>query len=547
LEFTYNDSGRADKGKIVLAMNKKQASNAENPPEEVTIEISLNNRNIRTIFDLKSLLFNVVEKKVDGKDAFIFEGKGYGHGIGMSQYGAHQMAKEGLSYTKILEFYYPGTKLEKLNIEPDKGGAPKPSNPSPQPEPKPEPKPDPKPDPKHDPKPDPKPEPKPDPGKEQQFGVVNVSTSLNVRSGPGTNYKRIGSLKKGARVEILDRSGAWYKIKTGSLQGYVHGDYIVLENKGQTPPPSPGNNSGSGKTDPAPPPSDDKRYGVVTASALNVRSGPSTKNHKVGMVVKGTRLTILGTQGSWYKISYNGKTAYVHSDYVKLESTSTPSPGSGNVGTVIGKATVTASSLNVRSGPGTNYKRIGSLPRNRQVELLAKQGAWYKIKYGSGVGYVHGNYLKIVSSGNTSNNSGSSDNSSNRGTTQRTGTVNASALNVRSGPGTNYSSKGLLSRGSKVTIVGESGSWYKINYGSGTGYVHKNYIKLTSESSRATQQRTGTVNASALNVRSGPGTNYSRIGVLSRGAKVTITGESGGWYKINYGNGTGYVSKQYIK
>ena len=49
----------------------------------------------------------------------------------MSQYGAHQMAKEGLSYTKILEFYYPGTKLEKLNIEPDKGGAPKPSNPSP--------------------------------------------------------------------------------------------------------------------------------------------------------------------------------------------------------------------------------------------------------------------------------------------------------------------------------------------------------------------------------------------------------------------------------
>ena len=124
------------------------------------------------------------------------------------------------------------------------------------------------------------------------------------------------------------------------------------------------------------------------------------------MVVKGTRLTILGTQGSWYKISYNGKTAYVHSDYVKLESTSTPSPGSGNVGTVIGKATVTASSLNVRSGPGTNYKRIGSLPRNRQVELLAKQGAWYKIKYGSGVGYVHGNYLKIVSSGNTGNNSG---------------------------------------------------------------------------------------------------------------------------------------------
>ncbi len=524
LEFKYNDSGRASEGTIVLSMNKKQ-----DPDNKINISITLSKSNIRTVFDLKSLLFDVVDKT----DAFVFEGKGYGHGIGMSQYGAYQMAREGFTYDQILAFYYEGTSLSDLNIEPDKGGDPKPSNPSTNPEPEPEPKPD----------------PKPDPGKEQQFGRVNVSTSLNVRSGPGTNYKRIASLKKGDRVEILDRSGAWYKIKTGSIQGYVHGDYIVLETKEQPTPPSSGNDQKPGTTDPAPPPSDDRRYGIVTASALNVRSGPSTKNHKVGMVVKGTRLTILATQGVWYKISYNGKTAYVHSDYVKLESTSTPSTGSGNVGTVIGKATVTASSLNVRSGAGTNYKRIGSLPRNRQVELLAKQGAWYKIKYGSGVGYVHGDYLKIISSGNTGNNNSSNNSGSqNSGTEQRTGTVNASALNVRSGPGTNYSRKGTLSRGTKVTITGESGSWYKIKYGSGTGYVHKNYITITSGSnSRATEQRTGTVNASALNVRSGPGTNYSRVGLLSRGAKVTITGESGSWYKIKSGSLTGYVSKQYIK
>ena len=50
LEFTYNDSGRADKGKIVLAMNKKQDSNKETEPEEIIVEIGLSNRNIRTIF-----------------------------------------------------------------------------------------------------------------------------------------------------------------------------------------------------------------------------------------------------------------------------------------------------------------------------------------------------------------------------------------------------------------------------------------------------------------------------------------------------------------
>ena len=259
----------------------------------------------------------------------------------------------------------------------------------------------------------------------------------------------------------------------------MHGDYIVLENKAQTPPPS-NQNQKPPAADPAPPPSDDKRYGTVTASSLNVRSGPSTKNHKVGMVVKETKLTILGTQGSWYKISYKGKDAYVHSDYVKLESTGKSTSGSTSV---IGTATVTASSLNVRSGAGTNYKKIGSLPKNKKVDLLAKQGAWYKIKYGSGVGYVHGNYLKVNStSSSNKNSSGNSSNSGNqtRGSEQRIGTVNASSLHVRSGPGTKHSSKGLLSRGTKVTITGESGSWYKIKYGSGTGYVHKNYIKLTS-------------------------------------------------------------------
>ena len=44
---------------------------------------------------------------------FIFEGRGWGHGVGMSQWGAKLMAERGKSYTQILEFYFPGTKIEK--------------------------------------------------------------------------------------------------------------------------------------------------------------------------------------------------------------------------------------------------------------------------------------------------------------------------------------------------------------------------------------------------------------------------------------------------
>lgn len=43
----------------------------------------------------------------------LFEGHGYGHGVGLSQYGTRQMAEEGKTYKEILSYFYPGTKLEK--------------------------------------------------------------------------------------------------------------------------------------------------------------------------------------------------------------------------------------------------------------------------------------------------------------------------------------------------------------------------------------------------------------------------------------------------
>lgn len=59
----------------------------------------------------------------------------------------------------------------------------------------------------------------------------------------------------------------------------------------------------------------------------------------------------------------------------------------------------------------------------------------------------------------------------------------------------------------------------------------------------------GTVDADGdgLNVRSGPGTSYGKIGWLADGSSVTILLTTNGWHKINYGTGTGYVSADYVK
>lgn len=66
---------------------------------------------IRSIFSLKSATFSV--KYEDGK--FVFTVSGYGHGVGMSQYGANEMAKKGNTYDEILTHYYKNAVISTLS------------------------------------------------------------------------------------------------------------------------------------------------------------------------------------------------------------------------------------------------------------------------------------------------------------------------------------------------------------------------------------------------------------------------------------------------
>jgi len=126
--------------------------------------------------------------------------------------------------------------------------------------------------------------------------------------------------------------------------------------------------------------------------------------------------------------------------------------------------------------------------------------------------------------------------------------VDGSGLYMRSGPSTSYNDLIKLKDGTKVYIIGESGSWYKIRLSGGAeGYVYKSYIK-TQTSSSSTQIQTGKVKVDTkLTVRSGAGTSYDAKGYLKNGAVVSITENKDGWYKIRTSTGLeGYCSAEYI-
>ncbi len=64
---------------------------------------------------LKSTLFQIRPLSEEDGGHFVFVGSGHGHGVGMSQWGARAMAEKGANYRQILETFYPGTRLERLD------------------------------------------------------------------------------------------------------------------------------------------------------------------------------------------------------------------------------------------------------------------------------------------------------------------------------------------------------------------------------------------------------------------------------------------------
>ncbi len=145
---------------------------------------------------------------------------------------------------------------------------------------------------------------------------------------------------------------------------------------------------------------------VTATTDVNVRSGPGNSYSVLTVMSKGTSTTQLGSSGNWIKVTVNGKTGYVYNKYLSGSSTSSSSSTTTTTTTSTSKTVyVTASALNVRSGPSTSYSVIGSLKKGSSASVVGTSGSWYKIKYGSGYGYISSSYTSSSSSSSSSSTS----------------------------------------------------------------------------------------------------------------------------------------------
>ena len=296
-------------------------------------------------------------------------------------------------------------------------------------------------------------------------GTVKCTSYVNVRKGPGTNYTILARAVAGSQVEIYQTkwvgSSQWGRM----TNGWICMDYVSLSSDSQ---------SGSGSTD-------TQISGTVSGSNVNVRSGAGTGYSIVGRKNSGDAITVYERKTSgglnWGRI---GDNQWICLAYVRLENaggTETPQPGSESNSSVSGDGTSavqdtgTVSSttgLNVRSGPGTGYARIKTLSPGTVVSLYE-----YRTVDGVRWGRIQASQWVCMTYVQLSSQSGAES--------EQTGTgkvISTTVLNIRSGPGTNYSRVGQLTPGTKIEITEQTKtngvSWGK----TAQGWVCMTYVKM---------------------------------------------------------------------
>ena len=278
-----------------------------------------------------------------------------------------------------------------------------------------------------------------------------------------------------------------------------------------------------------------------TTEYVHLRSGPGTNYDSQGVLAEGTVLTVTDTSNSeWYAVrTSGGTTGYIFSQYIAIG------------GSDSGSAAKTTEYVHLRSGPGTNYSSKGVIASGTAITVTdTSNSEWYAVKLSNGTtGYMFSEYISM-SGGSSSSGSDSVP------STESTAAKVTEYVNVRSGPGTNYTSKTVIASGTSITVTDRSNAeWYAVKLSNGmTGYIFSQYIQLSNDSSSDAGSVPSTESTPAktteyVNVRSGPGTNYTSKTVIASGTSITVTDTSNPeWYAVKLSNGmTGYIYSIYIE
>ena len=127
--------------------------------------------------------------------------------------------------------------------------------------------------------------------------------------------------------------------------------------------------------------------GFVNSDSLRLRSEPSTTSSVLAVASKDDCVAVIERCGDWYHVNYNLKEGYMHKSYLDVLTRENAELGYGKV---------TGTSVNLRSGPGTAYRAVGTVTKGSKCYIIGLNQGWYKVIYGSNICYIRSDYLELT-------------------------------------------------------------------------------------------------------------------------------------------------------
>ena len=262
-------------------------------------------------------------------------------------------------------------------------------------------------------------------------------------------------------------------------------------------------------------------------------------------------------------------------------------------------ATISVSAARLRKEANTESDVLTKIYKGEKVEILEKNGEWYKVKYGKNVGYLKNNLIKEDSTNNSSANTQKQENNAvakeniDNTNTDSSKVVTNSKTKLRYQPSMISNMIIEVEIGKEFTKNNELGNWVQVTDGAVTGWIIKSKItsdlssvekiqqpeenkteKIENEldsnekdttkesennkdsesknesnvnqSQVTTSNKKGKVNVETAKVRSAANKTSKVVGFLDYNDEITILAEEGEWYKFTEKNAEGYVHKTLI-
>ncbi|PJF41430.1 MAG: hypothetical protein CUN54_01215 [Phototrophicales bacterium] len=329
---------------------------------------------------------------------------------------------------------------------------------------------------------------------------------------------------------------------------------------------------------------------VVNSDVLNVRTGPGFEFPVMFSVPRGTPLPVIAQigDGVWFQVSTTAGPGWVNALFTTVRGTlanapvvprpalpppppppgAAPAPGAaGVIPQAAGvEVVVNTARLNIRRGPGIEFRIITSVVGGTRLNVVgrANDNVWLLVEGRFGRGWLNSTLTLVrgdigllpiirdieIATGRSA------------APARVEAVVNTGQLNIRSGPGVQFSIVTSVIGGTTLRVIGiaDDGVWLLVRGNFGRGWVNRNFtlvrgdvgvVPIINDSFGGTRPAPATpeaiINTGRLNIRSGPGVQWSVVTSLPGGSSVDVIGRAGDgvWLLVEGQFGRGWINRNF--